>query len=155
MWAYDINPIASDGGFHLRYDGAVGITLSDEPQMLAVNLVRSNGSQALTGHYLVDMLPQDDLPSGAEHFVASGRQVIPLVVVSNLEPGDILGVAHVPLTCVLLNTLPYDSRPSHPSSGPLGVTPFSSVTTSPLATAVATASPSPALVERLTSEQRA
>ena len=48
-----INPVASGGGFHLRYNGAVGVTLSDEPQLLAVNLVHSNGSQALTGHYLV------------------------------------------------------------------------------------------------------
>ena len=54
--AYAINPVASGGGFHLRYDGALGVTLSDEPQLLAVNLVRSIGSQALTGHYLVDML---------------------------------------------------------------------------------------------------
>ena len=48
--AYTIDPVASGGDFHLRYDGAVGLTLSDEPQLLAVNLVRSNGSQALTGH---------------------------------------------------------------------------------------------------------
>lgn len=32
----------------------MGVTLSDEPHLLhAVNLVRSNGYQALTGHYLV------------------------------------------------------------------------------------------------------
>ena len=48
--AYAINPVASGGGFHLRYDGTVGVTLSDELQLLAVNLVRSNGSEALTGH---------------------------------------------------------------------------------------------------------
>ena len=56
--AYAINPIAADGGFHLLYDSNVGVSLPDEPQMLEVNLVRSNGSPALTGHYLVDMLPQ-------------------------------------------------------------------------------------------------
>ena len=82
--AYAIHPVASGGGFHLRYDGVVGVTLSDEPQLLAVNLVRSNESQALTGHYVVDMLPQSEMPSEEEHFVASGRQVIPLVGVSNL-----------------------------------------------------------------------
>ena len=38
--AYAINPVASGGSFHLRYDGAVGVTLSDEPQLLAVNLVK-------------------------------------------------------------------------------------------------------------------
>ena len=59
---YAINPVVSGGGSHFRYDGAVGVTLSDEPHLLAVNLVRTNGSQALTGHYIVDMLPQSDLP---------------------------------------------------------------------------------------------
>ena len=68
--AYAVNPVASDGGFHLCYDCAVGVTLSDETKLLAVNLVRSNGSQALTGPYLVDMLHQSDLPSEEEHFVA-------------------------------------------------------------------------------------
>ena len=71
--AYALNPVASGGGFHLCYDGDVGVTLSDEPKLLAVNLVRSNGSQAFTGHYLVDMLPRSDLPSEEKHFVASGR----------------------------------------------------------------------------------
>ena len=80
--AYVMDPVASGGGFHLRYNGAVGVTLSDEPQLFAVNLVRSNGSQALTGHYLVDMPPQSDVPSVEKHFVASGRQVIPLVGVA-------------------------------------------------------------------------
>ena len=65
--AYAVNPVASSGGFHLCYDGAVGVTLSDEPLLLTVDLVRSSGSQALTGHYLVDMFSQSDLPS-EEHF---------------------------------------------------------------------------------------
>ena len=71
--AYAKDPFASGGGFHLRYDGAVGVTLSDEPQLLAVNLVRSNGSQALTGHYLVDMLPPSDLPPVEKQFATSGE----------------------------------------------------------------------------------
>ena len=149
--AHTINPVACGGGFHLRYDGAVGVTSSDEPQLLAVNSVRSNGSQALTGHYPVDMLPQSDLPFGEEHFVVSGRQVIPLVEVSNLEPGNIPGVAHAPLMCVSLDALQHDGRPSGPSSGSPGVTPISDVMSSPLTAATATASPLPALLERLTS----
>ena len=60
--AYAIDPVTLGGSFHLRYDGAVGVTLSDEPQLLAVNMVCSNGSWARTRHYLVDMLPQFDLP---------------------------------------------------------------------------------------------
>ena len=44
--AYAIDPIAEVGGFHLLYEGTVGVTLSDEPQLIEVNLVRSNGSPA-------------------------------------------------------------------------------------------------------------
>ena len=103
----------------------------------------------------MDMLPQSDLPSEEEHFVASGRQVVPLIGVSNLEPGDFLGVAHAPLMCVPLDAIQHDGRPSGPSSDPPGVTPVSAVTASPLTAAAATTSPSPALLERLTPEQRA
>ena len=60
--AYAIDPVAPGGGFRLRYEDTVGVTLSDEPQLLAVNMVCSNGSWARTRHYLVDMLPQFDLP---------------------------------------------------------------------------------------------
>ena len=75
--AYAIDPIAADDGFHLLYDGTVGVTLSDQPQLLEVNLVRSNGSPALTGHYLVDILSQPDILSKQERVVASGRKVLP------------------------------------------------------------------------------
>ena len=51
MSGYATDPTVTDDGFHLLYDGTVGVTLSDEPQLLEVNLVRSNGSPALTGHY--------------------------------------------------------------------------------------------------------
>ena len=69
--AYAIDPTATDGGFHLLYDGTVGVTLSDEPQLLEVNLMRSNGSPPVTEHYRVDMLPQPGILSMQEHFVAS------------------------------------------------------------------------------------
>ena len=118
--AYAINLVPSGGGFHHRYDGAVGVTLSDEPQLLAVNVVRSNGSQALTGHYLVDMLLHSHLPSEKELIVASGRQEIRLVGVSSLEPGDLLAVAHAPIICVPLDALQHDGRSSGPSSTRLG-----------------------------------
>ena len=74
---------------------------------------------------------------------------------SNLEPGDLIGVAHAPLMCVPLDALQHDGRPSGPSSDPPGVTPVSAVTASPLASVAATASLSPALLERLAPEQRA
>ena len=50
--AYAIDPTASGGGFHLLYDGNVGVTLLDDPQLLEVNSVRSKGSPAATaGHH--------------------------------------------------------------------------------------------------------
>ena len=54
--AFVPDPHASGGGFHLRYDCADRVTLSDEPQLLAVNLVRSTSLPAFTGHYLIEML---------------------------------------------------------------------------------------------------
>ena len=84
--------------------------------MLAVNLVRSDGSPAPTGHYLVDVMPQSDLPSVEEHFIASALQVPPLVGLAALELGDILGVTHAPLLSVPLDVLQQDSRaPNAPS----------------------------------------
>ena len=65
--AYVIDPTTTDGGFHFLYDGTVGVTLSDEPQLLEVSLVRSNGSPALTEQYLVDMLAQPGIISLQEH----------------------------------------------------------------------------------------
>ena len=62
VWAYAINPVASGGGFHFRYDGAVGVILSNEVRLLTVNWVRRNGAQALTGHSPADTVPQSDLP---------------------------------------------------------------------------------------------
>ena len=103
----------------------------------------------------MDILPQSGLTSKEEHFVASGRQVIPLVGVSNLEPGDLLGVTHAPLMSVPLDALQHVGRSSGLPSDPPGVTPVSAVTAPPLAAVAAPASPSPALLERLTPEQRA
>ena len=103
--AYATDPTATDGGSHLLYDGAVGVTLSDEPQLLEVNLVGSNGFPALTRQYRVDMLPQPGLRSLQQHFDASGRQVLPFTGVTDVEPGDLVGVAHAPLLRISLNAL--------------------------------------------------
>ena len=94
---YAIDPTASGEGFHPCYEGVAGVILADHPQLPAVNSVHSDGSPALTGHCLVERMPQPDLHSAEEHFVASRLQVLPLVEVAGLEPGDILGVAHGPL----------------------------------------------------------
>ena len=153
--AYAIDSVASVGDLHLRYNDVVGVTLSDEPQLLPVNLVRRNDSQAITGHYLIGMLPQSDFPSVEEHLVASGRQVLPLVGAANLAPGDILGVAHAPLMCVPLDAMQHDRRSPALPSGPPAVTPISTFTASPLAAEAGIASRSSALLERLSPEQHA
>ena len=84
MSAYAIDTRATEGCFHLLYNGTVDVTLSDKPQLLEVHLMCSNGSSALTGHYLVGMLPQAGVPSMQENFVASGRQVFALTGVADL-----------------------------------------------------------------------
>ena len=161
MSAYAIDPIAADGGFHLLYDGTVGVTLSDEPQLLEVNLVGSNGSPALTGHYLVDMLlvdmlPQPDIFSMQEHFVASGRQVLPLTGVADLEPGDLVGVAHAPLLSVPLDALQHVTHSAELHPGQFANCQVSPVTSSPDTGVAASAvtPPLPALLERLNPDQR-
>lgn len=117
--AYAIDPVVPNGGFYVRYDGPVGVTLIGEPQLLALNLMRSDVPTALIGQYLVDTLPQSDLLLVEEHFVASsGRHAPPLVAVAAVEPGDILGVTHASLISVLLDSLKYDHRaPTPPPPG--------------------------------------
>ena len=147
--AHAIDPIAADGGFHLLYDGTVGVTLSDEPHLLEVNLVHSNGSPALTGHYLVDMPPQAGILSMQEHFVASGRQVLRLRGAADLEPGDLVGVAHAPLLRVPLDDLQHATHASETHTGQTADNQVSAITSS-LATgeaASAVTSPSQALLE--------
>ena len=119
-----------DSGFHLFYDGTVGVTLSDEPQLLEVNLVRSNGLPAQTREYLVDMLPQPGILSMQEHFVASGRQVLPLTGVADFEPGDLVGVAHVPLLRVPLDALQHATHVAEPHPGRTADCQVSAVTSS-------------------------
>ena len=149
--AYAIDPMAADDGFHLLDDGSVEVTLSGEPQLVEVNLVRSNGSPALTGHYLLDMLPQPGILSMQGHFVASGRQVLPLTGVADLESGDLVGVAHAPLLSVPLGALQHATHAAEPHPGQFADCQVSAVTSSPDTGEAASAvtPPSPALPERL------
>ena len=57
--AYIRNREASDNAYHLVYDG-LGVSLTDSPQLIPVNLVRLDRSPALTDHYMVDLLPVND-----------------------------------------------------------------------------------------------
>ena len=75
--AYAIDPVAWGGGSHLRYDGDVGITLSDEPQLLAVNLVRSNGSWALNGHIWSTCSPSLTCPQWRNTLLPLGDRPFP------------------------------------------------------------------------------
>ena len=88
----------------LRYDGS-GMSLTSSPQLVPVNLTRLNGHPALTGHYMVDIATSHDDQYPSEHFVASGRQTIPLTGNRDLEHGDILGTASAPLLRVPLKAL--------------------------------------------------
>ena len=75
--AYIRNRKSSDAVYLLVYDGLC-VSLTDSPQLIPVNLVRLDGSPALTGHYMVDLPPAHDDSDPSERFVSSGRQLIPL-----------------------------------------------------------------------------
>lgn len=64
-----------------------------------------NGSLALTGLYMVDMIPAYDSSNPLDLFVASSRQMIPLTKYRDLEPSDILGTASLPILRILLDIL--------------------------------------------------
>ena len=57
--AYIRNRETSNAAYHLVYDG-LGVSFTDSPQLIPVNLVRLDGSPALTDHYMVDLLPAHD-----------------------------------------------------------------------------------------------
>ena len=99
--AYIRNRESSDAVYHLIYDG-LGVSLTDSPQLLAVNLVCLDGFPDLTGHYMVDLPPAHDNSDPSEQFVSSGRQLIPLTGHQDLEPDDVLGTASSPLLRVPL-----------------------------------------------------
>ena len=102
--AYIRSREASDNAYHLVYDG-LGVSLTDSPQLIPANLVRLDGSPALTGHYMVDLLHVNDDSYPLERFVSSGRQSIRLTGYQNLEHGDILSTASSPLLRVSLEAL--------------------------------------------------
>ena len=88
--AYIRNHEAPANAYHLVYDG-LGASLTDSPQLIPVNLVRLDGSPALTGHYMADLLLVNADTNPLGRFVPSGRRLIPLMGYQDLEPRDILG----------------------------------------------------------------
>lgn len=83
---YVQNHDAAPGQFHLRYDGKSGVSLSSNPTLINVNLVRNTGTAALTGNYLVQLLPRDDSHTAADIFVSDGLQQIPFTGCASLNP---------------------------------------------------------------------
>ena len=76
-----------------------------------MSLIRLDGSVALTGHYIVDIISTHDGHNPSEHFVGSSRQIIPLSRYRDLEPGDILGTASAPLVHAPLEEfVPHDAN---------------------------------------------
>ena len=88
------------------------MSLDTTPQLLPVNLVRCDGSPALTGHYMVDLVPLSDSSDTIECFVTSGRQNIPISGCRELKSGDILGTAFSPLLRVPLEALAIQDAPN-------------------------------------------
>ena len=109
--AYIRNHEISDADFHLIYDG-LGVSLTDSPQLIPVNLVRLDGSPPLTGHYMVNLLPVHDDSNPSERFVSSGRQSIPLTGYQELAPGDVPATASSPLLRVPLEALTLHDVPA-------------------------------------------
>ena len=75
--AYAVDPAATNGAFRPLYDGTTGVALSGVPQLLAVNLVRSNGSPTLTGHYRVDYCRSRALFRGRSTSFLQGDRCFP------------------------------------------------------------------------------
>ena len=101
---------------------------------------------ALTGHYMVDIATSHDDQYPSEHFVASGRQMIPLTGNRDLEHGDILGTAFAPLLRVPLKALVQHNEQSD-------VTAVSEVTATNAAP-TSSEQPSTELLHRLDDDQR-
>ena len=102
--AYVHSREATDTAYHLLYHGP-GVSLNITPQLVPVHLIRLDGSSAITGPYMVNMITPHDHQDPSEHFVGSDRQTIPLTGYRDLEPGDILGTASAPLLRVPLEDL--------------------------------------------------
>ena len=101
------------------------------------------------------MLPQPSILSTQEHFVDSGRQLLPLTGVADLEPGDLVGVAHAPLLSVPLGALRHATDVSEPHPGQFPDGQVSAVRSSPdTGEADTVTAPSPTLLKRLNSDQR-
>ena len=94
-----------------------------------------------------------------KHFVASRRKVLKvlsLTGVADVDPGDLVGVAHAPHLRVPLNALQHGNQAAEPHPDRIGERQVPAITSSPdtdEAASVVT-SPSPVVLERLGQDQR-
>lgn len=111
--AYARDPRTRRAANYLPYVGNNGIFLFTTSQLhlLEVAFVRTNGTPALTGHYLAEMLPRLGMPRHTEHFVSAGDQMLSLTGNAKLEPGDNIGVASAPLLQVSLDAYETEESP--------------------------------------------
>ena len=150
--AYIRNHEAPANAYHLVYD-SLGVSLTESPQLIPVNLVRLDRSPALTGHYMVGIPPVNADSNSLERFVSSGRQLIPLMGYQDLEPGDVLGTASSPLLRVPLEVLSLHDALADVSAlaeSPLSPQPVPP----PHITSDSPDAPPPELLDRLDSSQR-
>lgn len=73
--------------FHLRCAWRTGISLGPEPQLAAADSARRAGAAALSGNYIVDMLPQEDTFSVRRRFISAGGQQTAPAGCAELAPG--------------------------------------------------------------------
>ena len=144
---------APNTAYRLVYDGP-GISLNITPQLVPVHLIRLDGSPALTGHYMGNMITTHDYQDPSEHFVGSSRQSIPLTGYRDLEPGDILGTASAPLLRVPLGTLAQHDAPINVTPVAESLSPATPLTETTNANPDPPDAPSPELLQRLHDDQR-
>lgn len=152
---------STDDVYHLRYAGLEAVSFSPKPSLVPVNLVYPSGVTALTGHYLVDILPRDGLSSETEIFEAHGHQHIPLWAFTDLEPGNIPGTSTSPLIQMPLTTfhdLPTDPKDRPPTTTDVHALhnnmPLADVAASPTDNPPTPKTPCPMLLERVSDDQQ-
>ena len=111
MPAFTLDDVDNTDRFHLVYSGDHEVCLHDSPLDLSVNLIRSCGTPAPIGCYLVNILPSSGIVSQLEYFVSNGEQELPFIGCDLLQHGDILGVSPSPLI-----EIPFDDAWSWPES---------------------------------------
>ena len=131
------------------------MSLTDSPQLIPANLVCLDGSSALTGHYMVNFPPVYNDSNPSERFVSSGRQSIPSTGYQELEPGDVLGTASLPLLRVPLEALTlHDVAADVSVLAELPTTPASQTALPHSSTPDPPDEPPPELLDRLDHSQR-